>query len=66
MCVEGRRVSGGYYLVSRSHSPEVGHIGDGADGEPAVYQAVVDEHVGHAEKRNPEALWETDMWRVRP
>lgn len=44
------------YLVGRGHSPEVGHIRDGADGEAAVDQAVVDEHVGHAEQRNPEAL----------
>ena len=46
----------GGYLVRRGHSPEVGHIRDGADGEPAVDQAVVDEHVRHAEKRNPKAL----------
>lgn len=44
------------YLVRGSHSPEVGHVGDGADGEAAVDQAVMDEHVGHAEQRNPEAL----------
>jgi len=44
------------YLVSGSDSPEVGHVGDGADGEAPVDQAVVDEHVGHAEQRNPEAL----------
>jgi hypothetical protein len=53
------------YLVSGSHSPEVGHVGNGADGEAAVDQAVVDEHVGHAEQRNPEALEEKDTWRVR-
>jgi hypothetical protein len=53
------------YLVSGSHSAEVGHVGDGADREAAVDQAVVDEHVGHAEQRNPEALWEEDTWRVR-
>jgi hypothetical protein len=40
--------------VSGSHSAEVGHVGDGADRKAAVDQAVVDEHVGHAEQRNPE------------
>ena len=54
------------YLVSGSDSPEVGHVGDGADGEAPVDQAVVDEHVGHAEQRNPEALWEANTWSVRP
>ena len=53
------------YLVSGSHSAEVGHVGDGADREAAVDQAVVDEHVCHAEQRNPEALLEEDTWRVR-
>jgi hypothetical protein len=52
--------------VSGSDSPEVGHVGDGADREAAVDQAVVDEHVGHAEQRNPEALWGQDTWKVRP
>jgi hypothetical protein len=44
------------YLVRGSHSAEVGHVGDGADRKAAVDQAVVDEHVGHAEQRNPQAL----------
>ena len=52
--------------MSGSDSPKVGHVGDGADGEAAVDQAVVDEHVGHAEQRNPEALWEANTWSVRP
>lgn len=35
---------------------EVGHVLDGAHGEAAVDEAVVHEHVGHPEERDPQAL----------
>ena len=37
-------------------TPEVGHILDGPDGEAAVDEAVVHEHVGHSEQRDPQPL----------
>jgi hypothetical protein len=36
-------------------------MGPTGSGEAAVDQAVVDEHVRHAEQRNPEALWEQQV-----
>jgi hypothetical protein len=35
---------------------EVGHVLDGPDGEAAVDEAVVHEHVGHPEQRDPQPL----------
>jgi hypothetical protein len=49
-------------LVRGGDSPEVGHVLDGPDGEPAVDEAVVDEHVRHPEQRDPEPLSHDDTW----
>lgn len=37
-------------------APEVRDVGDGAHGEAAVDEAVVDEHVRHPEQRDSEPL----------
>jgi hypothetical protein len=43
-------------LMGCGDTPEVGHVLDGADGETAVDEAVVHEHVGHPEERDPQPL----------
>ena len=44
-------------------TPEVGHVLDGPDGEAAVDEAVVHEHVGHPEQRDPQTLRATPETR---
>ena len=40
-------------------APEVGHVLDGPDGEAAVDEAVVHEHVGYPEQRDAQPLQAT-------
>ena len=50
-------------------TPEVRHVLDGPDGEAAVDEAVVHEHVGHPEQRDPQTLRatpETRQGRAEP
>jgi len=43
-------------LMGGGDTAEVGHVLDGPDGEAAVDEAVVHEHVGHSEQRDPQPL----------
>lgn len=50
------RQAGAEDLMRGGDTAEVGHVLDGAHGEAAVDEAVVHEHVGHPEERDPQAL----------
>jgi hypothetical protein len=43
-------------LMGGGDTAEVGHVLDGPDGEAAVDEAVVHEHVGHSEQRDAQPL----------
>jgi hypothetical protein len=53
--IEGRTEAGAD-LMGGGDAAEVGHVLDGPDGEAAVDEAVVHEHVGHPEQRDPQPL----------
>lgn len=65
-------VQGSGDLMGGGDPAEVGHVLDGPHGEAAVDEAVVHEHVGHPEERDPQALrctsanWLRDRVKILP